>query len=170
MLVFSACPNGDVGANRIIGMRILVLSSMYPRASDPNAGVFVHNQVKSVRDKGCEVIVISPRPIPIFPTKNGFSKWRHLYRMRQEDTIDGVRVLYRRYLSLPRRMFREYGFLSPYYSIKRVIILLPVMCEETKDWQSYFFKVRDLVVVHSDGIVSYEITRRTSSPDLQGIK
>lgn len=46
-------------------MRVLVLSAMYPKPSDPIDGVFVHQRVKQLLDKGHEVCVYSPLPYPV---------------------------------------------------------------------------------------------------------
>lgn len=102
-------------------MRLLILSSMYPRTSDPSAGIFVHKQVKSVRDKGCEVMVISPRPIPTLPTKDALSKWRNLYELKGCAELEEIRVIYHRYLSLPPRVFKRYSYFLPYHSMKRIL-------------------------------------------------
>ena len=101
-------------------LRILIFSSWYPRESDPTSGIGVHKQAKFLRDKGCEVVVISPVAVPVIPT-SGLSTWQDLKNVRHEDVVEGIKVIYPRYLHLPRRIFREYSFCVCYYSIKRAV-------------------------------------------------
>ena len=101
-------------------MRVLILSSMYPRASNPTSGIFIHNQVRCLSDKGCEVMVISPRPVPAIP-RSGLSSWQPLWGLKQEGEIEGVKVIYPRYFILPRQVFMESYPSGYYYPIRRIL-------------------------------------------------
>ena len=103
-----------------MGLHILILSAIYPRRSDPSSGIFVHNQAKYLSNKGCEVAVISPVAVPVIPIR-GLATWQHLVGVRHEDTIEGIRVVYPRYLHLPRRIFRQLFFVIYYHSIKNIV-------------------------------------------------
>ena len=103
-----------------MGLHILILSAIYPRRSDPSSGIFVHNQAKYLSNKGCEVAVISPVAVPVIPVR-GLATWQHLVGVRHEDTIEGIRVVYPRYLHLPRRIFRQLFFVIYYHSIKNIV-------------------------------------------------
>jgi len=48
-------------------MKILVLSHMYPSTFNEVAGIFVHEQVKALVERGVEVQVVSPVPWAPFP-------------------------------------------------------------------------------------------------------
>jgi teichuronic acid biosynthesis glycosyltransferase TuaC len=101
-------------------MRVVILSSMYPRASDPTSGIFIHNHVRCLREKGCEVVIISPEPVPVIP-RRGFSSWQQLRRLKHEDEIEGVKVIYPRYFIPPRQVFME-SYPSGYYCpITRIV-------------------------------------------------
>ena len=101
-------------------MRVLILSSLYPRESDLTSGIFIHTQAKILTDNGCKIIVVSPVAVPLIPTR-GWASWGNSKNVRHEDIIEEIKVLYPRYLHLPRRIFREYSFCIYYYSIKRTV-------------------------------------------------
>ena len=43
------------------GLRVLMLSHMYPSPVNPTAGIFVHEQVRALRSLGHDVRVVSPK-------------------------------------------------------------------------------------------------------------
>ena len=57
-------------------MKVLVLSHMYPSAFNEVAGIFVHEQVKALIEKGVAVRVVSPTPWSPFPINRLKRKWR----------------------------------------------------------------------------------------------
>jgi glycosyltransferase involved in cell wall biosynthesis len=82
-------------------MKILTLSMMYPHRPWPHYGVFVKNRMVEVARLVDELTVVAPQPwFPLdhrlFPGKYG-----HRTAVPAEDVIEGVRVLYPRYLSIP---------------------------------------------------------------------
>lgn len=101
-------------------LRILTLSSLYPRGLDPIPGIFVHNQVKCLRNNGCEIMVVSPVAVPFIPVA-GQSTWKDLNMIKHHDTRDGIKIFYPRYLYFPKRMLRKYSFPIEFLCIKRVV-------------------------------------------------
>lgn len=86
-------------------MRVLVVSHMYPHSVNPMSGIFVHNQVKALKETGIEIHVISP--IPFFPL---YPKWRGYRKLPDQMEWDGVPVFYVPTLMFPGGfLFSTYG-------------------------------------------------------------
>ena len=81
-------------------MDILVVSNLYPLGPDSTHGVFVHHQVRSLRQAGHRVRVVVPVPYcPSLPSLPG--AWRRFAELPTTTERDGVPVRYRRILALP---------------------------------------------------------------------
>lgn len=79
-------------------MRVLTLSSVYPNATLPSRGIFVHERTRRLAG-GCDVVVAAP--VPWFP----FNRWiRGAERasVASFETRDGIAVHHPCFLSLPR--------------------------------------------------------------------
>lgn len=74
-----------------------MISHMYPSPVNPTGGIFVHEQVKALRDRGHEVRVVSPKGW----APPGLSRWSSYRDVVAEDQLDGVAVHYPRKLTLP---------------------------------------------------------------------
>ena len=83
-----------------MSLRVLMLSHMYPSPVNPTAGIFVHEQVRALRDLGHDVRVMSPKGYapPLL------SRWSAYHDVPKGDTVDGIPVLYPRKLTLPRAL------------------------------------------------------------------
>ncbi|MSO44294.1 MAG: glycosyltransferase family 4 protein [Thermoleophilia bacterium] len=80
------------------GLNILMLSHMYPSPVNPTGGIFVHEQVKAIRDRGHAVRVVSPKGwVP-----PGLARWAAYRDVTPEDQVEGVTVHYPRKITLPR--------------------------------------------------------------------
>lgn len=102
-------------------MRVLVLSQMYPKPYNDVDGIFVHNQVKELIKKGCEVRVVSPERFVPFPLNYIIRKWQVYRGVKKKNILDGVRISFPRYVLIPRaRLFWISGLLM-YYGIKTSI-------------------------------------------------
>ncbi len=82
-------------------MKVLTISTLYPNRPRPHFGVFVKNRMSEVARLVDELVVISPQPW--FPLVHRFvDQYKHRPEVPAEDVIEGVRVLYPRFLSIPR--------------------------------------------------------------------
>ncbi|HJW53679.1 MAG TPA: glycosyltransferase family 4 protein [Burkholderiaceae bacterium] len=80
-------------------MRVLVLTTFFPNAADPQRAVFVKNLVRALKQR-CKVDVISP--IPYAPPFSLKAAWRAQRAIPMVDTIDGIEVTHPRFVVLPR--------------------------------------------------------------------
>lgn len=89
-------------------MKILVLSHLYPRASNTILGIFVHEQVKALVNEGYEVEVLSGEPYWI-NTFNPLKILRALMAYRNSpvswELHEGVKICYFPYIT---------GWISPF--------------------------------------------------------
>jgi glycosyltransferase involved in cell wall biosynthesis len=90
-------------------LKILVLSSCYPRRSAPNHGIFIHRQIRSLVELGVECHVLQPADwSPPAPLHKLYAGWRHGHDERRDmrDEIEGVAVHHpRTFLPVPSRLF-----------------------------------------------------------------
>ncbi len=101
-------------------IRVLVLSHMYPRVGDPTAGIFIHQQVRHLARAGCEVIVVTPLPyVPKFMARN--EKRKGYRETPQRAEIDGVRVIYPRYIRPPGKLFHASACYTMFWSFRRAV-------------------------------------------------
>lgn len=98
------------------GLRVLVLSHMYPSKAAPTNGIFVHHHVRHLVSLGCEVLVLSP--VPYTPSFLATNPRRKAYRQTPtQDVIDGIPVIYPRYLRPPGSLFHAPSALTMYASV-----------------------------------------------------
>ncbi len=83
-------------------MKVLVVSHLFPSTANQVSGIFVKQQVHELIKQGCEVKVISPVPWTPFPVYHFSGKWTDIHKIPAEDEIDGINVIYPRYLALPK--------------------------------------------------------------------
>jgi len=101
-------------------LKILVLSHLYPSSILPVWGIFVHQQVKALQEKGHQVTVISPAfwtpKILTYFSK----KWKRYFLIPRIESFEGVEVYHPRFIVLPRAWFKYlYGY-SYYFSIRKI--------------------------------------------------
>jgi teichuronic acid biosynthesis glycosyltransferase TuaC len=77
-----------------------MVSHMYPSAVNRTAGIFVHEQVRALRDLGHDVRVISPTGW----APPGLARWSRHREVPGVERVDGVPVLHPRKLTLPRAL------------------------------------------------------------------
>lgn len=81
-------------------MRVLTITSLFPRGAASHHGVFVRQRASAIRDLGAEVRVISPIPyVPPGPVPERYARLRGAPR---EATVDGMAVRYPRYPMIPK--------------------------------------------------------------------
>lgn len=102
-------------------MKILIISHMYPSTFNEVAGVYVHQQVKALKDNGVEVRVISPVPFAPFPLNVIKKKWGLYSKIPHRRIIDGIKVYYPRYIEFPNGfMFHRTGT-TMYHGMKNLV-------------------------------------------------
>ena len=101
-------------------IRILVLSSMYPKGINSISGIFIHHQVKALQKEGCKVKVISP--VPYIPQILCFnSKWKKYKQIPKYINYDGIPVYYPRYFRLPGKWFWSISCYTMNYGIRKFV-------------------------------------------------
>lgn len=83
-------------------MRLLTFATLYPSSSRPTHGVFVENRLRRMlAHGGFSATVVAP--VPWFPsTDPKWGTYAVMARTPREEARHGVRVLYPRYLSIPK--------------------------------------------------------------------
>ncbi len=93
---------------------------MYPNRTDPNSGSFIHGQTRSLAQAGCEVKIISPAPYA--PQLLCFNeKWEKYAAIPYKDDIDGLPVLYPRFIRVPGKWFHSYSCYTMYFGINGLL-------------------------------------------------
>jgi len=91
-------------------MRVAVVAEYYPRAADPELGVWAHRQALAARAAGAAVeVLVLHRPVPPRAALRGRHARALLAPLRQplRAELDGLRVTYVPFLAPPRP--RSYG-------------------------------------------------------------
>lgn len=102
-------------------MKVLEISHLYPVPYDSLLGIAMHGQIKTLRNKGCEVLVISPIPWTPFPIKYMSNKWRLYSKVSTHKIIEDIETFYPRYLVFPKAYFLASSGIRMYYGIKKLI-------------------------------------------------
>ena len=101
-------------------LRVLVFSTLYPNAAQPNHGVFVENRLRhTLAQGGIEATVLAP--VPYFPVANpAFGRYAVYARVPRQETRHGLEIYHPRYPVIPRIGARfTPGFL--YRAARRVL-------------------------------------------------
>lgn len=102
-------------------MKVVILSHMYPSRFNEVSGIFVHQQVKELREQGCEIKVISPVPWTPFPINKLKAKWKAYSKIPNYEEREKILINYPRYLAFPKSYLFEYSGYSMYLSIKNIL-------------------------------------------------
>lgn len=99
---------------------------MYPNSRMYLSGVFVHEQVKELKQLGINVIVFAPVPFSPFPLNLISGKWKNYHEIPKYESIDGVDIYHTRYIALPRGFLKRF-WAYPYaffvkYRLKKINI------------------------------------------------
>ncbi|HEY4275070.1 MAG TPA: glycosyltransferase family 4 protein, partial [Rhizomicrobium sp.] len=101
-------------------LRVLVFSTLYPNAAQPNHGVFVENRLRhTLAQGGIAATVLAP--VPYFPVANpAFGRYAVYARVPRHETRNGLEIYHPRYPVIPRIGARfTPGFL--YRAARRVL-------------------------------------------------
>jgi glycosyltransferase involved in cell wall biosynthesis len=82
--------------------RVLLFSTLYPNAAQPNHGVFVENRLRAtIAQGGIEATVIAP--VPYFPLSHEvFGRYSAFARAPRREVRHGVEVWHPRYVAIPK--------------------------------------------------------------------
>jgi teichuronic acid biosynthesis glycosyltransferase TuaC len=87
---------------------VLVVSRLYPRATDPVLGIFVEEEVRELA-RHCRVKIVAPAPW--FPPIKLFPKWYGYSQLPVQETRGGMEVFRPRTIMLPHNLlFPLLGF------------------------------------------------------------
>ncbi len=136
-------------------MRVLVLSHMYPSTFNEVSGIFVHEQVKALVEKGIEVQVVSPVPWAPFPINRMNQKWKAYSEIPAQSMWDGIKVWYPRYLTFPKGWFFASSGQQMYHGIKDVV---------AKIYQEFSFDLIHAHVALPDGYAGALWAREHKKP------
>lgn len=101
-------------------IKVLVLSGMYPRQTNPMSGIFAHQQMKALGEMNVKAAVICP--VPYSPKFLWTNPRRRAYGQTPvSDVIDGIPVYYPRYLRPPGRWFHGISSFFIYLAAKPII-------------------------------------------------
>lgn len=81
----------------------LWITSSYPWAAEPGAGLFYRTQARALTRRGDRVTVVTPVPWAPWPLPRLRERWARYARAPRVADDAGVRVLRPRYLNLPRQ-------------------------------------------------------------------
>jgi glycosyltransferase involved in cell wall biosynthesis len=83
-------------------VRVLVFTTLYPNAAQPNHGVFVENRLlKTVALGGVEATVLAP--VPFFPSTSArFGHYAAFARVPRREVRGGLEILHPRYAVIPK--------------------------------------------------------------------
>jgi len=136
-------------------MKVLVLSHMYPSTFNEAAGIFVHEQVKALVERGVEVQVVSPVPWAPFPVNRMRRKWKAYSEIPVQSVWDGIKVWYPRYLTFPKAWFFASSGRRMHYGIKDVV---------AKIYQEFPFDLIHAHVALPDGFAGALVARAFGVP------
>ena len=136
-------------------MKVLVLSHMYPSAFNEITGIFVHEQVKELINKGIEVQVVSPIPWAPFPINCLSSKWKNYNSIPERTVHEGINVWYPRYLVFPCSWFFASSGQRMYLGIKEVV---------KKTYQEFQFDLIHVHVALPDGFAAIKLNQIYRKP------
>ncbi|SHH39578.1 glycosyltransferase [Clostridium grantii] len=92
-------------------MKVLVISHMYPSNFNEINGIFVHKSVQELKKNGCEIVVVSPVPLSIFPLNKLSKKWNKYSLIPKKIIMDDIEVYYPRYVTFPKGiLFDKSGY------------------------------------------------------------
>ena len=137
------------------GLKILILSHMYPNNAQPYYGMFVNEQVRALREQGNEVKVVSPIPYAPFPINLTNEIRRALPSVPKQRAHEGVEVYHPRRVLFPSNILYHKSGNFYYAAIKRVIE------EIHKDFK---FDVIQAHVALPDGFAGLKIKERYQVP------
>ena len=93
-------------------MKLLIITNLFPNASEPNRGLFNLQQVRELA-KRCDLTVIAPVPwCPKLPILRRVARWYQFADVPRCELVGGIEVHHPRYLVIPKiaRMLDGWSF------------------------------------------------------------
>jgi len=128
---------------------------MYPSTFNKVAGIFVHEQVRGVVQKGVKVRIVSPVPWTPFPISKLTQKWRAYNDVPDEAVWEGIPVYYPRYLAFPRSWFFASSGERMHMGIKNLI---------AKIYPDFQFDLIHAHVALPDGYAATKLKQKYRTP------
>lgn len=136
-------------------MKVLIISHMYPSTFNDINGIFVHKGALQLKELGCEIVVVSPVPLSIFPLSLISEKWKRYSQIPKKTIIDGIEIHYPRYLAFPKGiLFHRSGY-RMYRGISKLVRELN---------EKYHFSLIHSHVALPDGFSSMLINEKLKLP------
>lgn len=136
-------------------MKVLTISHMYPSTFNEVSGIFVHEQIKALKEKGVKVKVVSPVPWIPFPINRVSKKWEKYSMIPEFTNWDGVQVWYPRYLTFPKALFFASSGKRMYWGIKNLV---------KKLYRDFKFDLIHAHVTLPDGYTAMELAQDLDIP------
>ncbi len=136
-------------------MRLLTFTTLYPSRSRPRHGIFVETRLREIlRGGGIEAEVIAP--VPWFPlASKRFGRYAQFARTARDETRDGIRVHYPRFITLPRL-----GMLTAPYAIAHSAHATVAALRG----DGFDFDLIDAHYFYPDGVAAALLARRLRKP------
>lgn len=134
--------------------RVLVFSTLYPNAAQPNHGVFVENRLRhTLALGGISASVVSP--VPFFPFSHPmFGRYAPFAKVPEHEVRHGIEVVHPRYLVIPRL-----SRLTPYFLYRTALRLVRNMQKQGRK-----FDVIDAHYFYPDGVAAAWLGRKLKIP------
>ena len=99
-----------IPAEVMVGPRLIVFSSLFPSAAQPQAGLFIRERMFRV-GRHLPLVVVSPRAW--FPGQGLIRRWRPDYRPQPAhlETQNGIEIRFPRFFALPGLLRRLDGYM-----------------------------------------------------------
>lgn len=136
-------------------MKVLEISHLYPVPYDTLLGIAMHKQIKTLKNKGCEVLVITPIPWTPLPVKYISNKWKLYSEVSTHNIIEDIEIFYPRYLVFPKAYFLASSGIRLYYGIKKLV---------EKLWRIFPFDIIHAHMALPDGYAAMLLSRDYSKP------
>lgn len=134
--------------------RVLVLSTLYPNAAQPNHGIFVENRLRHTLALG-EISASVVAPVPYFPFSHPmFGRYAPFARVPEHEVRHGIDVVHPRYLVIPRL-----NRFTPYFLYRTALRVVRNMQK-----QGQTFDVIDAHYFYPDGVAAALLGRKLRIP------
>jgi glycosyltransferase involved in cell wall biosynthesis len=136
-------------------VRLLTFTTLYPSRARPRHGIFVETRLREIlRGGGIDAEVIAP--VPWFPlASHRFGRYAQFAQTARDETRDGIRVHYPRYVTLPR-----IGMLTSPYAIARAAHATVAGLRR----EGFDFDLIDAHYFYPDGVAAALLARRLRKP------